>query len=188
MLKLQPQISWRNWPYKNTLLLVLSLILVYTLTKLPQVDSAIKQIGTLGYLGAFITGIFFISTFTVAPAAIVLYHLADSLHPLEVALLAGLGAMVGDYAVFRFFKDRVLEEILPLLGRLQTARTRALFKSPYFAWIMPFIGALIIASPLPDEIGVSMLGASKIRPWQFFIVTFALNTMGIFLVVSVTRL
>ena len=45
----------------------------------------------MGYLGAFITGIFFVSTFTVVPASVVLFRLAESLHPIEVALLAGLG-------------------------------------------------------------------------------------------------
>lgn len=180
--------SWKRWPYKNTLLLILSLAFFYILTDLPQVDSTIKQFGNLGYIGAFVTGIFFVSTFTVAPAAVVLYHLAERLHPAEIALLAGLGAMLGDYIVFRFVKDQVFDEIMPLLRRMHTKRTRALFKSPYFAWFMPVLGAFIIASPFPDEIGVSLLGLSKIRAWQFFAVTFALNAAGIFLVVTVARL
>lgn len=180
--------AWRRWRYKNTLLLVLSLILFFYLAQLPQVDTLIKQTGDLGYLGAFGAGIFFVSTFTVAPAAVVLYHLADSLHPVEVALLAGLGAMLGDYIIFRFMKDKVIEEVMPLLRKLHTARTRALFRSPYFAWLMPVLGALIIVSPFPDEIGVSMLGLTKIRAWQFFLVTFVLNALGIFLVVTAARL
>jgi len=182
------QKSWRRWRYKNTFLLVLSLILFFYLARTPQVDHIIKQIGYLGYFGAFITGIFFVSTFTVAPAAIVLYHLAHTLQPIEIAVLAGLGAMVGDYVVFRFVKDRVFEEMMPLLRRLQSARTRALLRSPYFAWFMPVLGALVIASPFPDEIGVSMLGLTKIRAWQFFLVTFVPNTAGIFIVVSLAHL
>ncbi len=53
---------------------------------------------------------------------------------------------------------------------------------------MPFIGAVVIASPLPDEAGISLLGMSKIRPWQFFVVTFALNALGIFIVVTTANL
>ena len=180
--------QWKRWPYKNTLLLVLSLILFFYLARTPQVDSLIRSIGNLGYAGAFFTGIFFVSTFTVAPAAVVLYHLAGGLQPSEIALLAGLGAMVGDYIIFRFIRDRVIEELMPLLRKLHTARTRALFRSPYFSWFIPVLGALVIASPFPDEIGVSMLGLSKIRAWQFFLVTFALNALGIFLVVSAAKL
>jgi uncharacterized membrane protein YdjX (TVP38/TMEM64 family) len=180
--------SWENWRYKNTAFLILSLILLYYLAKTPLVDTLIRQVGDMGYVGAFVTGIFFVSTFTVAPAVIVLFKLADVLHPVEVALLAGMGAMAGDFIIFRFVKDKVFEELAPLFRKLHTAKTRRLFKTPYFAWFMPVIGAFLIASPFPDEIGVSMLGLSKIRPWQFFLVTFALNAVGIFIVVTVARL
>ena len=180
--------QWRRWRYKNTGLLILSLIGFYYLLQLPVTDQAINQIGNLGYLGAFLAGIFFVSTFTVAPAGLVLYRLAENLHPVEVALLAGLGAMVGDYIIFRFMKDRVFEELAPLFRQLHTPYVRTLFRSPYFGWLLPLIGALIIASPVPDEVGVSMLGLSKIRPWQFFAVTFTLNALGIFLIVSAAKL
>lgn len=184
----QLQKRWRRWKYKNTALLVLSLGVFFYIAQTPQVDAVIKSVGNLGYLGAFITGIFFVSTFTVAPAAVVLFHLANVLHPVEIALLAGLGAMVGDYIIFRFMKDRVFEELLPLARKAQTPRMKALFKSPYFAWVLPLVGAFVIASPLPDEIGVSMLGLSKVKQWQFFLLAFVLNAVGIFLVVSAARL
>jgi uncharacterized membrane protein YdjX (TVP38/TMEM64 family) len=179
---------WKRWRYKNTLLLVISLVGFYYLLQLPVTDQAIRQIDNLGYLGAFFAGIFFVSTFTVAPAGLVLYRLAENLHPLEVALMAGLGAMLGDYIIFRFMKDRVFEELAPLFRQIHTPYVRTLFRTPYFAWLLPLIGALIIASPVPDEVGVSMLGLSKIRPWQFFIVTFSLNALGIFLVVTAAKL
>ncbi len=185
-IKLKKQ--WKRWRYKNTALLILSLIGFYYLLQLPVTDQAIKQIGNLGYLGAILAGIFFVSTFTVAPAGLLLYRLAENLHPAEVALLAGLGAMVGDYVIFRFMKDRVFEELAPLFRQLHTPYVRTLFISPFFAWLLPLIGALIIASPVPDEVSVSMLGLSKIRPWQFFAVTFTLNALGIFLVVTAARL
>lgn len=183
---LQKRLRW--WKYKNTAMLLVSLVVFFYVAQTPQVDAAIKSVGTLGYAGAFITGMFFVSTFTVAPAAVVLFHLATLLHPVEIALLAGLGAMVGDYIIFRFMKDRVFGELLPLVRRAQTPRMKALFKSPYFAWVLPVVGAFVIASPLPDEIGVSMLGLSRVKKWQFFLLAFVLNAVGIFLIVSAARL
>ncbi len=182
------QKHWRRWKYKNTTFLLISLVAFFYLAQTPQVDTLVKQVGTLGYVGAFITGMFFVSTFTVAPAAVVLFHLATLLHPVEIALLAGLGAMVGDYVIFRFMKDRVFEELIPLARKAQTPRLKTLFKSPYFAWILPVAGAFIIASPLPDEIGVSMMGMSRVKQWQFFLLAFVLNAVGIFLIVSAARL
>lgn len=180
--------KWHRWKFKNSFLLVVSLVVFFWLAKTPLVDRIIREIGALGYLGAFITGIFFVSTFTVAPAAVILFHLADTLHPIEVAILAGLGAMVGDYVIFRFMKDKVFEELLPLVRKLHTPKLKLLFKSPYFAWVLPVVGAFIIASPLPDEAGVTMLGLSKIKKWQFFLLAFVLNAVGIFLIVSATKL
>lgn len=179
---------WKRWRYPNTLLLIFSLVAFYYLAKTPALDQTIARLGNLGYIGAFFTGVFFVSTFTVAPAAVVLYHLADRLHPVEIALLAGLGAMVGDYLIFRFMKDRVFEELAIMFKPIHKRFVRPLFKSPFFGWMLPFIGAVIIASPVPDELGVSMLGLSKLRPWQFFIITFTLNAIGIFLVVTAARL
>lgn len=179
---------WKRWHYKNTTLLVLSLVAFFFLAKTPEVDSLIRQAGTLGYIGAFIAGIFFVSTFTVAPAAVVLYHLADSLHPLEIAILAGLGAMVGDYIIYRFLKDKIFIELRPLFKRHGKPYIRILYKSPYFAWMLPVFGAFIVASPFPDEIGVGILGLSKIKRWQFFLLSLVLNASGIFLVVTVAKL
>lgn len=179
---------WKRWPYKNTTLLVLGLMVFVLMARSPAADSAIKQIGDLGYLGAFVAGIFFVSTFTVVPAGYVLFTLAENLHPLEVALLAGLGAMIGDYIIFRLVRDQIFDELKPILTRLQHPAFRTLFKTPYFNWLLPVIGAAVIVSPLPDEVGVSLLGLSKIRKWQFFMITFSLNAIGIFLIVSIAKL
>jgi hypothetical protein len=41
---------------------------------------------SLGYIGAFIVGFFFVSTYTVAPSGVVLFTLANELDPLVIAL------------------------------------------------------------------------------------------------------
>ncbi|PJE65414.1 hypothetical protein COU91_01770 [Candidatus Saccharibacteria bacterium CG10_big_fil_rev_8_21_14_0_10_47_8] len=179
---------WRHWRYKNTTLVILSLVAFFYLAKTPAVDNLIRQVGTLGYIGAFLAGIFFVSTFTVAPAAVVLYHLADQMHPLEVAVLAGLGAMIGDYMIFRLMQDKVFIELRPLFHKFGHPYFKTTFKSPYFAWLLSVFGAFIITSPFPDEVGVSMMSLGKIKKWQFFSLALVLNTIGIFLTVSAARL
>jgi hypothetical protein len=81
--------KWSHWKYKNTALLVLSIGIFFLLAKHPLVDSSIKFIGDFGYLGAFFVGMLFVSIFTVAPAGAVLFHLADTLNPMGIALAAG---------------------------------------------------------------------------------------------------
>jgi len=81
----QFKIFIKNWKYKNLTLLGLSLIFFFFLASTSFVYNIVHVIGTFGYFGALITGIFFISTYTVAPATVVLFHLARALNPLEIA-------------------------------------------------------------------------------------------------------
>jgi uncharacterized membrane protein YdjX (TVP38/TMEM64 family) len=46
------------------------------------------------------------------------------------------------------------------------------------------LGAIIIASPLPDEMGVGLMGISKLKTSQFILLSFVLNAIGIFIVVT----
>ena len=151
------------------------------------VHSALSHVSTFGYIGVFIVGAFFVSTFTVAPSLVVLSFFAETLDPLFVALVAGAGAVVGDYLIFRFLKDRIFQEVRPLFFHVGEGRVGRLFSTPYFAWLAPVLGAFIIASPLPDELGVALLGGTHLKKWQFFLLTFPLNTLGIFAVIMATR-
>lgn len=179
--------EYKHWRFKNTFLLFVSLVVFFYFADTPIVKNAINGIGDLGYLGAFIVGIFFVSTFTVAPATVVLFYLAKALTPIEVALFAGLGSVLGDYIIFRFLKDRVFEEIAPVIKRLGGFRLSHLLATPYFAWLAPVFGAIIIASPFPDEIGITLLGISKLKNWQFLILSFVLNSLGIFAIILLAR-
>lgn len=174
----------KKWAYKNTMLLAVSIVLFLLLLDTPVAHALIAEIRGYGYLGAVITGVFFVSTFTVAPASVVLYHLAQDYNPLLIALTAGFGSMLGDLLIFRFFKDQIFREIGPLIPHIRHRPLLTLFKSRHFRWLTPVLGAIIIALPFaPDEVGVGMMGVSKITQWQFMLLTYVLDTAGILLIV-----
>lgn len=179
--------SYKNWHYKNTALLIVSLAVFFYASKTPYVQELVRSIGNLGYFGAFITGGFFVSVFTVAPASAVLFYLAKILNPFGVALLGGAGAVIGDYIIFRFLKDRVFEELMPAFQKMGGTYITDLLQTPYFSWLLPIIGAIIIASPFPDELGVGMMGLSRVKNWQFILITFILNSVGIFMIITFAR-
>lgn len=179
---------WKKWGYKNTFFLIISIIALIFITQTPLLDIIVKHIGYLDYFGAFLTGILMVSTFTVAPATVILFHIASYLDTYIVVLFASLGSVIGDFIVFRFVKDRVVSEWQLFFKRLHFPKLKKIFQTPYFAWLVPLIGAVLIASPLPDEIGISLLGASKINHRSFLILTFILNLIGIFIIVSVAQL
>ena len=180
--------KYRHWKLKNTFFLIVSIIVLFYFTDSSFVKDIIHGIGGLGFLGVFIAGIFFVSTFTVAPASIVLFYLAKELDPFGVVVFAGFGAMLGDYIIFRFFKDKVFEELKPIFTKLGDSYVSKLFSTPYFAWLAPVVGAIIIASPFPDEIGIGLLGVTKLKNWQFLTLSFCLNSLGIFLIITFANL
>src|SRR3990167_6418240 len=178
---------YRTWKYKNTFFLVISLLALFYLSGTDIGQQIINSISKLGYIGSFFAGIFFVSTFTVAPASVVLFKLAQIYNPFIIALTAGFGAVIGDYLIFRFLKDNVFREIKPVFMKLGGSNLSRLISTPYFAWLAPVIGALIIASPFPDEIGVGLMGISKLKNWQFLIISFLLNSLGILLIITIAK-
>lgn len=175
----------RNWKFKNLTFLLLSLLLAYFVLQNETLHSYLLHLGNFGYIGAFFAGILFVSTFTVATGAIILLVLAETLSPIEIGIVAGVGAVIGDFAIFHLVKDDLAREIKHIYNLFdRNHHIQKVFRTKYFSWTLPVLGAIIIASPLPDEIGVSLMGISKLRSYQFLIVSFILNSLGIFLVVS----
>lgn len=177
----------RAWKYKNTFLLIGSLVALYYIADTEVVHTLVGHLGTYGYAGAFVVGIFFVSTFTVVPAYVVLFHLAQVFDPFLVAIFAGAGGVLGDMLIFSFLRNGVFDELAPMLKKLKESYLVSLFKTPYFAWLTPVIGAIVIASPLPDELGVGLMGLSRVGLWQFALITFALNVAGLLALITLAK-
>ncbi len=176
---------WHSWKYKNLTILFFSLVVAFLISRYEPFHSFLLNLGELGYIGAFIAGILFVFTFTIATGAVILFVLAESLSPIEIGIIAGFGAVVGDFIIFRFIKNGLAQEIESLYSNLDhNNHLKKVLHSKYFSWTLPVIGAILIASPLPDEIGVSLMGISKMKTYQFLLVSFVLNAIGIFLIVS----
>ena len=130
----------------------------------------------------------FVSTFTVSIATVILFNLAEHLNPLEIALIAGVGAVIGDTTIFQFIRTKgLVDEVKHFFQYFGSDRLKHLIHTKYFSWTLPVIGAILIASPLPDEIGVTLMGISRMKTYQFLIISFILNAVGIFLIISASR-
>ncbi|OGY30279.1 MAG: hypothetical protein A3F35_00325 [Candidatus Woykebacteria bacterium RIFCSPHIGHO2_12_FULL_45_10] len=177
--------TWYTFRYKNITLFLISIIIAFIISRYEPFHNFLLGVGDLGYIGAFFAGILFVSTFTVATGAIILLVLAERLSPVEIGIIAGLGAVVGDFTIFRLIKDNLADELKDIYDHIDgDHHFRRVLHTKYFSWTLPVMGAVIIASPLPDEVGVSLMGISKMKTYQFLIVSFFLNAVGIFLVVS----
>jgi hypothetical protein len=146
------------------------------------VEQIVSWFGALSWVGIILAGAFFTSVFTTAPAIVLLGTFAVTTSLPALVVLGALGAVCGDYLIFRFVKDRLVSDFEYLLSFSGKKRLRAIFKTQLFRIFTPFVGALIIASPLPDEIGVAMLGVSRVKNRIFLPLSFIANGLGILLI------
>ncbi len=166
----------------DLLIVTVSIVCAIFLVEEGFVSSVVTSLGNLGWLGIIIAGSFFTSIFTTAPAIAILGTFAMTTSLPELVILGAFGAMCGDYIIFRFVKDRVSGDFNYILSFAKGNRLAAIFRTKLFRFFVPFIGALIIASPFPDEIGVAMIGASKVRGRVFFCLSFVANALGILVI------
>jgi len=162
--------------------IAVSIILATCAAQAGLVDWVVDAVADFRYLAIFVSGMFFTSVFTTPVAIVALGELAVHNNIWLVALLGGLGAVSGDYLIFRFVRDRVSEDFGYLLSISKVKRLPHLFRTEAFRWFAPFLGALVIASPLPDEIGVAILGFSKLDERTFLPLSYIANSFGILVI------
>lgn len=165
------------------LFFVLSLILSIYFLVSPDLPKIIKGLGGFGYIGVFFAGFFFTSVITTSTATVTLFLFGKSLDPFVIAPIAAFGAMLGDFILFSIIKYRfsnhyrVFDRIKVKLSKEAPASFFKRYRM--FKKFIPLVGALIIASPLPDELGIALLGISKYETKKFFILSFVMNLLGI---------
>ncbi len=164
-------------------IVVFSIIVAILLIQTGAIEEILKRTQDVWFLDSFIAGMFFTSIFTVAPALVALGEIAQSAQSVFlVALFGGLGALCGDLIMFRFMRDRLGEDIMRLIKNSGNDRLRHIIRLRFFRWLTFFWGALVIASPLPDELGLAIMGFSKTRTSLFIPTSFVSNSLGILVI------
>ncbi len=174
---------WKSWKYKNLTFLFISFVFAFFLGRYEPFHEFLLSLGGFGYLGAFIAGMMFVSTFGFATGAVMLLVLAEKLNAFELALIAGAGGVLGDFMIFRFVKDKLIDEVKPIYDSLDHKHhLEKILHTKHFRWMLPVIGSAIIASPIPDELGVSLLGIAKMKTWEFLMLAFVLDFASVFII------
>lgn len=137
---------------------------------------------------SFIAGLFFTSAFTIAPSIVFLASLSQTTPALVVAFFGALGAMCGDLVIFLFIRDRLTEDIKAVFRKKTARRFLNSFHFGFWRWLAPILGGFIIASPLPDEFGLTLFGLSRTRIALLLPIAFVMNFLGILAVAGVVTL
>lgn len=163
-------------------LVVAGLVLSVVLAKSNVVAYLASITADFTVMSSFIVGLFFTSVLTTAPAIVAIAEFSSYVPPVLLALVGGAGAVCGDLLIFRFVRSPLAHYFVKLASHGTLRRVgRWLDKSPLW-WVVPALGALVIASPLPDELGLLMMGLSHIRMREFIVLSYVMNVLGIFLI------
>jgi uncharacterized membrane protein YdjX (TVP38/TMEM64 family) len=166
---------------------LLTFFVAFVILRFPGVHDQLSGLADFGLLGAFLGGMLYTVSFTVAAATVILTILSEHIHPLAVGVVGGLGAVVGDLLIFRFVRDSLADEIKHLVTRNHGRAVITFFRKRSVRGLLPIIGSLIILSPLPDELGIGLMGLSHLSALQFAPISYVLNTIGIILLTAAMR-
>jgi hypothetical protein len=173
-----------SYKYPKLTILLVSFSLAYIFFFYQDYSALRTQVAELGWIGLFIAGMMYAYGFTAAIGTAALLVMAKDYPILAAGLVAGVGSLFADVVIFKLIRTEFMDEIRHLSNEKAIVRSRVwIWENLHVrvkAYLMPFIGAVIIASPLPDELGVSLLAASsRISPGFFALTAYTLNTVGI---------
>jgi len=93
----------------------------------------------LWFIESFLVGIFFTSIFTTAPATVALGEIAQHNSLILVSVFGALGALVGDWIIFKLMKDRFLKDFEYLIKKKPgKERILSIFHLKFFRWFTFF--------------------------------------------------
>jgi hypothetical protein len=162
--------------------IVISIFVAVILVRTHVFESLFRSLGSVWFLGAFVAGLFFTSAFTTPISIVAFGEMAMHTPVWQLALVGCVGALIGDLVIYTLIKDTFAEDVKDFLRVHRYKKLRAIFKLRIFRWLTPTLGALIIASPLPDELGLAMMGFSRMKVSLLVPVSLALNFLGIVLI------
>ena len=171
--------------WRDFFILIGGIFIAILLVQLGVIGRFIEATSNVQIFASIVSGMFFPSVLTVAPATVALIALSQSMPGFLVAFWGACGGAVVDHILLSFMHNDVERDVEGVLKPALRRKIVSLFHFGFLKWVVIVLGAFMIMSPLPDEIGVALLGFSKIKPSRLFLLTFVLHFFGIWALVSV---
>jgi len=140
----------------------------------------------LGYFGTFLAGFLYAYAFTAAPAAAILLILAKEQNILFAGFIAGVGALLSDLVIFHFIRHGFSDEVQKLSKEKIVQYAQRKIPDSIRKYLFVSLAGFLIASPLPTEIGVTLMASVKsISTRKFSIIAYSLHTSAIFIILLI---
>lgn len=185
--------------YPNIVFFILSVIAVIVLSWTGVFES-FEGIGKFDYLGAFIAGLLWPFTFATPLAAASFFHLGKfGSNIWAIIAIGSVGSLLSDIVIWKFFKGGIFTEFERVWENYKNHHRRPflrehrphlihLFHTHLFHFFMPFLGVIVLFSPLPDEIGLEMLAYYKLARWKFVFLSLTSAAFAIWAMATAGRL
>ena len=173
---------------RDLVIVFFSILLAIILNRIGLIDEVVRSFQSSFAISAFIAGILYASFFT-APIAVAIFIVLGTtgFNPFLIAFIGGFGSLIADLFIFRFVKSDVVYDLKFIDKKLTGGFfSKILLRKP-FRFFSFILGVFVIASPLPDELGVGFLVLSKISVKNFAFLSYALNTAGILIVTLIGK-
>ncbi len=172
--------------YPKMVALLLTLVIAYIIFYDRHNNVLISSLKNIGNYGVFIAGLLFSYGFTAAPATAIFLSLGKQSNTIITAMIGGFGALIADLTIFALIRTTMADEIHRIEKEPIFKKVKKIVPRVIRNYAIPVIGGFIIASPLPDEIGAALIAGTKnITPATFSIISYTLNTIGIYVLLSI---
>ena len=179
-----------RFKYPKLLVFTLAIILAYWIFNKPVVGEFFSGLSNgLGYIGVVIAGFLFSFGFTV-PFSVGMFITLAPKNIFLATILGGFCAMLADLLIFNFVRFSFMDEFRRLEKTSIIKKASKLIDyslgHKLKVYFMYAFAGLIIASPLPDEAGVSILaGLTKIKQNKLVLISWFLNSLGILIMLLI---
>lgn len=172
--------------YPKLSLFIISVILVYFLFSGLTYKPLHDALMFLGYFGTFFAGLLYPYALTSAAGTGILLVLAKEQNIILAGVIAGIGVLISDSFLFFFVKHGFSDEVQKLSTTTVVRTVNRWIPDSFRLYLLVVFACVLIASPLPTEIGILLLASMKnISVKKFVILIFALHACAIFIILLI---
>jgi uncharacterized membrane protein YwaF len=172
--------------YPKLTLFIATVLLVYFLFSGVLYEPLHNVLVYLGYFGTFLAGVLYPYSFTSVAATAILLIIAKTQNVLYAGLVASFGALLSDLAIFFFVKRSFGDEVQRLSKEPAIQRLSNWIRPSVRMPLVVALASILIASPLPTEIGIMLMASvKKMSTKKFAVIVYVLHVSAIYVILLI---
>jgi hypothetical protein len=174
--------------YPKLSLFILSVILVYFFFSGLAYEPLHDGLRFVGYFGTFLAGLLYPYALTSAAGTGILLILAKEQNIFLAGVIAGIGALISDIILFLFVTHSFSDEVQKLSKETVVRTINRLISDSIRVYLLATFAYLLIASPLPTEIGILLMTSIRNISFKKFIsIIYVLHASAIFIILLISN-